>query len=1443
MKIRIRSCEPSRFWFFFVGAILLFAVTTLKSFQAVRSEPVATTYSHGILHVTIPYRAVHQGTGELTVEVLDPEDAVLGRAEHHVEVRPGMGVWHEDLAIANAIAEDNLVWHRLHYRFSYSNQQDGAVEGVASISQILRMPVVHILGQQSYLSGAQAAVRVIVADSNGQLIDGLSSVTIELDSHAIFTGPLNERGTIEAQFRFPAGLAGGHSLRYVVDTPIGSTEFTEQVRLEEKASILLTTEKPIYQPGQTIHVRALALNRPDHEASRSRKMIFELQDSRGNKVFKKITQTDAYGIASAEFSLADEVNLGTYHLRALMGEPPANPANTAEVALTVDKYVLPKFKVAVDFGSDKSQNRGYRPGGRVTGTVRTNYFFGKPVSDAEITVKFEGESAHGKTDRDGAFPFDLSLAKQFAGRVLNQGVARVQVDVTVKDSAGHSETRTDPIIVSESPLIITGIPEGGTLIPNLENQLFILASYPDGKPAKASLRIQAAGNPEQMVTTNDGGIAVVPLRAGAGTETVRVYADDSEGNHASTNLDLKARQGQDQILLRMERALYRAGDRIPIKILSSTKQGTVYVDVVRAGQMVLTRDLQIKNGQAELALTATPELAGAVDVHAYFFGVEARAISDHRLIFVQPADELKIETVANSSVYKPGDDARIQFHVTNTRGEGVQAALGLQVVDEAVFALPEKQPGFAKAFFYLEQEGLKPRFEVPSANMADVVNPPEKTQAAQRDLAARALFSAMEMERSNAFEKEVGRSVPRTKYAEYARRYQMRFQAQVDHLAASLSRYYAENLDAVDLIEAMSNINGSETRDAWSTKLHLEYDRRFPQKRYYRVLSAGPDKKFYTEDDFTAYLEVQTGKTPGSPATVAVGTSIIQAMGGVVGGVPGGFGAGVGGGFGGGVFRMGGNVKQFDAGLLTAPKDIPRAVATVGSTAPHVRSYFPEALYINPEIITDHDGRASIAIPMADSITTWRMAMLASTSRGALGNSTSTIEVFQDFFVDLDLPVTLTQGDRVSIPVAIYNYSGANGDVSLQLKPEDWFSLTGDVPAKTVSAETGRVGGSQFTLEAKRIGKFKFTLSARMKGKSDIVVREIEVVPNGREQNLVFSGHLETTVQHEVEFPANSIPDAGKIFVRLYPSPLSQVIEGMDSILRMPGGCFEQTSSSTYPNVMALDYMRRTKKVTPEVKAKAEGYIANGYQRLLTFEVPGGGFSWFGKAPANKILTAYGLMEFFDMSKVYEVDPNVIMRTQQWLASEQQPDGSWKPDTSFINEGATNRFNSDALRITAYIAWSLKNTGYQGPAIEKAKQFIGQHRGETPDAYTLAVLGNFTTDYAKDRDFTHQTMNHLLDARTDTFWTSQETGVYSTGASANIETTGLAVQALLKSGEASGTASQALAYIASKKGASGTWGTTQATIMALRALLLSTEKGTDVRGTAEILLNGNRFRS
>ena len=1533
--------------------------------QAADADRAAAIYTRGSLHVTIPYRAPHAGPGQLVVEVLDPEDHSLAHAERRVEVA-GAGSWQEDLSLAKPLALEDLAWHRVRYRFTYAGDTEPAVHGAEPIADILRMPVIHIIGQQSYLAGGEAAVRVIVTDSRNDPVTGASTLNIELTPAdqrrlPLFHGRLNARGTGEVQFHFPAGMVGTFPLHYAVETEIGSAEFTQQVRLEDKVSILLTTEKPIYQPGQTIHVRALALDRASHAASAARKLTFEVEDSRGNKVFKKATQTDQFGVASAEFGLADEVNLGTYHLRAAMD----GSAKPAELALNVERYVLPKFKVAVEFSGKNAH--GYRPGDRVTGTVRANYFFGKPVDGAAITVKstgmdvaqFEGPSVQGKTDNDGAYRFDLRLPNYFAGKPLSQGTARVLIEASVKDSAGHSETRGEGITVSESPLLITAVPEGGTLIPNLENQVFVLTSYADGKPASTSMTVRASGNIDQHVTADAGGVAVVRIRASSGNESLTIDAADKEGNHGSALVNLQPRYGADQILLRTERAVYRAGDRIPLRVFSTKNKGTAYLDIVKDGQTVLTRDLDIVNGQAELTLTATGDLAGTLDCNAYLFGRDARPVGDHRLVFVQPADELKIEATADAASYRPGDEARIRFRVTNTRGEGVQAALGLQVVDEAVFALAEKQPGFAKVFFYLEQEAMKPRYEIHSLSMPEVVEPVPAAMAEQRDRAARALFAATEVVNANQFETEFGRNVPQTKYAEYYQRYYSRFQAQVTQIAAKLTRAYERNRRGGDLTKVWQDVvdyGVPESIDAWGQPYRVQ---RMGNPALYSISTQGGDGRFA----MTQYLQLKPGKpsndvprangielkiepdrgpfgglaevtgTVSDPtgAVVAGATISLREVGSgkarqgkcdgaghfTMAAVPEGeyeiriespgfrtamrrFGLkprdrailtaglqvgavtetvevmagspGFGGGGGGNrrVFAMQAGVVGgviADRAALAAPMMAPVAPMAKaelamardsitfldakkekdGGAAPRVRSYFPEALYINPEIITDRDGRASISIPMADSITTWRMAMMASTVRGALGSGTGSLKVFQDFFTDLDLPVTLTQGDRVSIPVAVYNYSASRGNVSLHLQPEDWFTLVEDVADKNLDVDPGRVGGSQYTIEAKRIGKFKLTLSARMAGpatRADIVVREIEVIPNGREQTQVFNGRLENAVTHDLKFPPATIPESSKLLVRLYPGPLSQVIEGMDAILRMPGGCFEQTSSSTYPNVLALDYMKRTKKLTPEVHAKAEGFIANGYQRLLTFEVPGGGFSWFGQAPANKILTSYGLMEFYDMSQVHDVDPKLIARTQQWLASQQQGDGSWKPDTQFINEGATNRYNSDLLRITAYIAWALENTGYRGPGVDKAKQFVEQRMTNSKlDPYTLAVLANFAADYQKDRAFIKQTTQLLLDARTEegeqAWWKSEETGMYATGDSAAVETTGLAVQALLKSGEASRTAKKALTYIASKKGAGGVWGSTQATIMALRAVLLSTGKGAaDVRGTVEITLNG-----
>jgi hypothetical protein len=741
-------------------ALLLFAVSGLLHVGRSQTREFAALFRHGSLYLSIPYHSTHAGMGRLTVEILNPQGESLGRIERHVRIGSGDSAWQVTIAPEQPMAMDDLVWQRVHYRFDYDGDGASAIEDTRSISEILRRPVIRILGQTEYIAGSRAAVRVIVSDARSNAAEtGTLRIQLLVPNQAarnLFRGNLDHRGTVEADFRFPANLTGDFQMHYLVDTQIGSTEYTQPVKLRDEASILLTTEKPIYQPGQTIHVRALALDRASHRAAATRRLTFEIEDSRGNRVFRKSTQTDNFGIAATEFTLADEVNLGAYHLRALMGDPQA-PADSAELTLDVERYVLPKFKVEIDF--DKQNNkprRDYRPGDHVKGTVRTNYFFGKPVDRASVAVKisgmdvqvFQAASASGETGAGGDYRFDLKLPSYFAGRPLNQGATRALVEATVTDAAAHAETRAEPITVSASPLLITAIPEGGALVPDVENEVFILTSYPDGAPARTKLtvhlpahslhipRIGEHSPADQHLATDNAGVAVARFTPALGlfsnAVTLRIEADDSHGSRVTSDVPLQTRAGADQVLLHTDRAVVKAGDPIRLKVLSTRPGGTAYIDIVKDGQTILTRDVDLANGQADLAVVATPAMAGTLDIDAYLFGRDSQPVSDHRLVFVQPTEELTIAASTDSPVYLPGSEARIHLHVTDTHGQGVEAALGLQVVDEAVFALAEKQPGFAKVFFYLEQELLQPRYEIHSLSMTNTVAADGQRQAGPR---------------------------------------------------------------------------------------------------------------------------------------------------------------------------------------------------------------------------------------------------------------------------------------------------------------------------------------------------------------------------------------------------------------------------------------------------------------------------------------------------------------------------------------------------------------------------------------------------------------------------------------------------------------------------------------------------------------------------------------
>jgi uncharacterized protein YfaS (alpha-2-macroglobulin family) len=248
------------------------------------------------------------------------------------------------------------------------------------------------------------------------------------------------------------------------------------------------------------------------------------------------------------------------------------------------------------------------------------------------------------------------------------------------------------------------------------------------------------------------------------------------------------------------------------------------------------------------------------------------------------------------------------------------------------------------------------------------------------------------------------------------------------------------------------------------------------------------------------------------------------------------------------------------AGLKPAKSEPSSGPANqAGSDAPaaitRVREYFPETLLWQPNLVTDENGVADLAVNLADSITTWRLSASACSRQGALGGAQAALKVFQDFFVEPDLPVALTQNDEVAFPVAVYNYLQQPQTVKLELKQEDWFDLAdGQGLTRSLKVQPGDVTSVRFRIRAKKIGYQPLLVKAFGSKQSDAVKRLIEVVPDGQKVEKVVSDRLGGKVSHVFAIPQEAVPDSAKIMVRIYPGVMAQVLEGAEGLLRLPGG-------------------------------------------------------------------------------------------------------------------------------------------------------------------------------------------------------------------------------------------------------------------------------------------------
>lgn len=532
-----------------------------------------------------------------------------------------------------------------------------------------------------------------------------------------------------------------------------------------------------------------------------------------------------------------------------------------------------------------------------------------------------------------------------------------------------------------------------------------------------------------------------------------------------------------------------------------------------------------------------------------------------------------------------------------------------------------------------------------------------------------------------------------------------------------------------------------------------------------------------------------------------------------------------------------------------------------------VRSDFTETVYWHPVLVLPASGKASVEFQLSDDIARYQVMVAGHTLDGRVGAVVRTIESRKPFTVDPKVPLEINSNDIVDVPVRVTNDTDDRRTVEIGLNP---VGLRVEGAATTPDGKFKEIVDLGPNGKARRVFRMRPTqiegdIGLAVIGSStpaadpDEIGRALRVVPEGYPVTKSHSDMLESIARGTFELPKDVIPGTLKARLDVHPSMLSQIVKGLEGMLSEPHGCFEQTSTTNYPNTLVLNYLSQSQQASPEFAKRARDLLTRGYSKLTSFECPDTplkarrGFEWFGATDsAHEALTAYGLLQFKDMSRVHAVDPELIRRTQAYLMSRRDGKGGFLRNPRALDTfGAAPKHTTDA-----YITWALIESDPDNEEkldlkteLEalKSQAMDEQSRGGK-DAYFVGLVANSLL-LRGDRDtavklLDRLTEKHLKDGRI----TGSEISVTSSGGrDLEIESTALAMFGWLRANEPryASPIVNATKWITQQRQGSGTFGGTQSTIMTLKALILYAKKSArpTESGVIKIVVDGKTIAS
>jgi alpha-2-macroglobulin-like protein len=1216
----------------------------------------------------------------------------------------------------------------------------------------------------------------------------------------------------------------------------------------------VTTDKPIYKAGEIVLVRGLMLEAIGHQPLLHRfRVILEVKGPKGETVSsgQTILQDGTFGWT---WKVPEGAAGGEYQLVARNPQYGAAPAVRK---FDVRVYRAPRLKTQIVFARD-----GYGPGDTVSATLEAVRAEGGAPVGAKVTAvarvdEVEVARVPATLDRKGRCAVSLALP-----RLIERGEGSLSFTI---DDSGVVETAAKTLPILMQSVDVALYPEGGDLVAGLPGRVYFEGRTPSKKPADiagvvedtdgkqaATFRSEHEGRGRFSFTPAKGIAYRLRITEPSGiSKTVPLPAALDDGATIEALQDVVG-PGQP---VRVKLAF--TGDRI-VKVRLSRREKELDLKTVDAGKQKGS-EVQLKAGTADGVLTVLVTDKDGTPLA-------------ERLVFRQPAKQLSVTITPDKKRYAPGAQVKLKVKTT-LDGEPVAATVALTVTDDSVLELVEKREQAPNLLPMVFLEGEVK--ELADAHLYFDPKNPKAKPAVDRLLGTQgwrrfALVNVGEFLSNGGDDAQRALAYSQRQWpARLERPKPVMTPVRNTGLIGTRGSGTGTGMGGM-AVEGAGGKGGG--KGALAPGRPADMDMGMPVGGAPEPVAAPREELAEKKKSAAAERnEVRPAPPPANPAPQPVAAAAAPPASQVAQAprapAP----------------AVAAEAQAAPAIAPAAKRDVAKQevadekvamkrvaakpawdpvmgggelrgrqqnrVMVMREYAHQVRPGrqsddrldFAETLFWNAGVRTDDKtGEVTVTFGTSDSVTAFKVSAGGFTDSGVLGEASVKLDSVRPFYVEPKLPLEVTQGDLVRLPVAYVNGTD--------------FKLTGTQLVLETKAELALAAAKPMDLGAdararqiieltvgQKARDAELRLTATAAGFRDVVTRPLAIKPLGFPSQVSASGQLKPdgSVSHSVTIPADLVVGSLATEIAVYPSPAGNLTQALQSMIREPSGCFEQTSSTTYPMTMALQYFQSHSGADPAMVADAQQKLERGYQRLVGYECKQKGYEWFGQDPGHEALTAFGLLHFSDMARVRAVDGQMVATTRAWLLKQRDGKGGFERKRRALHTWVEDREVSDA-----YITWALLESGEKELSAEVAR--AREIAGGSVNSNAVALAANVLL-LAGDTSLATAAMQKLAakqDAKTGAVAGSTGSIVGSSGSALEIETTALATLAWLKAPAFAGNVEQAMRYLhASSKG--GRYGSTQSTVLALRAIVAydKTRAAATKGGSVTLWVDGKRTGS